>query len=227
MKLLVVEDEPKLGAILRAALERAGHTVDLARDGEAALDYAAVYEYDLVLLDVMLPKLDGFEVLERLRRGRFQAPLLMLTARSDTKSKIRGLDFGADDYLAKPFDLEELLARVRALLRRTGPERSVLLQVRDLTLDPKAKRVSRSGRSLSLTAREYQLLEFFLRNKNRVLSRDVIYEHVWSSEFTGSLKIVDVYVNYLRAKIDHSFEPKLLQTVRGLGYVLSERSHAT
>jgi DNA-binding response OmpR family regulator len=224
VKLLVVEDEPKLAASLRAALERASYAVDLASDGEAALDFAAAYEYDLVLLDVMLPRLDGFQVLKRLRQKRYAGPVLMLTAREDTRSKVQGLDLGADDYLAKPFELEELLARLRALLRRGGADRSGLLSLLDLTLDPAAKRVSRAGRELSLTAREYQLLEFLLRNKNRVLSRDVIYDHVWSSEYTGTLKIVDVYVNYLRAKIDQSFEPKLLQTVRGLGYVLREEA---
>ena len=146
----------------------------------------------------------------------------MLTAREDTRSKVRGLDLGADDYVAKPFELEELLARIRALLRRDASDRSALLRIGDLVLDPAGKSVSRAGRSLTLTAREYQLLEFLLRNKGRVMTRDVIYDHVWSSDFTGNLKIVDVYVNYLRSKIDEDFEPKLLATVRGLGYVLRE-----
>jgi len=227
MKVLVVEDEPKLARSLRGSLERAGYAVDLAFDGEAALDYAGTYDYDLVLLDVMLPKLDGFQVLRRLRDHRFPAPILMLTAREDTKSKVRGLDCGADDYVAKPFELEELLARIRALLRRDASDRSAMLRIADLVLDPAAKRVSRAGRSLPLTAREYQLLEFLLRNKGRVMTRDVIYDHVWSSDFTGNLKIVDVYVNYLRSKIDEDFEPKLLATVRGLGYVLREEGHET
>ena len=227
MKVLVVEDEPKLARSLRGSLERAGYAVDLAFDGEAALDYAGTYDYDLVLLDVMLPKLDGFQVLRRLRDHRFPAPILMLTAREDTKSKVRGLDCGADDYVAKPFELEELLARIRALLRRDASDRSAMLRIADLVLDPAAKRVSRAGRSLPLTAREYQLLEFLLRNKGRVMTRDVIYDHVWSSDFTGNLKIVDVYVNYLRSKIDEDFEPKRLATVRGLGYVLREEGHET
>ncbi len=225
MKLLVVEDEPKLARSLRGSLERAGYAVDLALDGETALGYAGSYDYDLVLLDVMLPKLDGFQVLKRLRDNRFPAPILMLTAREDTRSKVRGLDCGADDYMAKPFELEELLARIRALLRRDASDRSALLRIADLVLDPAAKSVARAGRSLTLTAREYQLLEFLLRNKGRVLTRDVIYDHVWSSDFTGNLKIVDVYVNYLRSKIDEDFEPKLLATVRGLGYVLREGAH--
>ncbi|HXV61745.1 MAG TPA: response regulator transcription factor [Vicinamibacteria bacterium] len=225
MKLLLVEDESKLSRSLRSALGREGYSVDVALDGEMALDYAEIYEYDLILLDVMLPKLDGFEVLKRLRSKRFAAPVLMLTAREDTRSKVRGLDIGADDYVAKPFELEELFARIRALLRRNGPDRSGLLQVLDLVLDPASKRVSRGGGALSLTAREYQLLEFLLRNKNRILSREVIYEHVWSGDFSGTRKIVDVYVNYLRSKIDQGFEPKLLQTVRGLGYVLSEERY--
>ncbi|HSF14834.1 MAG TPA: response regulator transcription factor [Vicinamibacteria bacterium] len=225
MKLLLVEDESKLSRSLRAALGREGYSVDVALDGEMALDYAEVYEYDLILLDVMLPKLDGFEVLRRLRSKRFAAPVLMLTAREDTRSKVRGLDIGADDYVAKPFELEELFARIRALLRRRGPDRSGLLHIHDLVMDPASKRVSRGGRALSLTAREYQLLEFLLRNKNRILSREVIYEHVWSGDFSGTRKIVDVYVKYLRSKIDQGFEPRLLQTVRGLGYVLSEERY--
>jgi DNA-binding response OmpR family regulator len=222
MKLLLVEDEAKLARSLRAALGRSGHVVDVAADGEAALDFATVYSYDLVLLDVMLPRLDGYEVLRRLRERGNAAPVLMLTAREDVSSKVRGLDTGADDYLTKPFELEELLARVRALLRRRGPERSAILAAADLVLDPATKSVTRADQRLFLTAREYQLLEFFLRNKGRVLSREVIYEHVWSSDFSGTLKIVDVYVNYLRSKIDRAFRPKLLQTVRGLGYVLRE-----
>jgi DNA-binding response OmpR family regulator len=227
MKLLVVEDEPKLARSLRGSLERAGYAVDLASDGAAALDRAEVYEYDLVLLDVMLPKLDGFEVLKRLRDIRFRAPVLMLTAREDTSSKVRGLDLGADDYLAKPFDLEELLARIRALLRRDATDRSASLRIADLVLDPAAMSVTRAGRLLTLTAREYQLLEFLLRNKGRVLSRDVIYDHVWSTDYVGNLKIVDVYVNYLRSKIDEGFRPPLLATVRGLGYVLREDGYDT
>jgi len=227
MKILVVEDESKLALSLQAALERAGYTVDIASDGEMALDYARVYTYDLVLLDVMLPKLDGFGVLRRLRQGRIDTPVLMLTARDDTASKVQGLDFGADDYVTKPFELTEILARIRALLRRRGPDRSGVLTAADLVLDPAAKSVTRCGRPLALTAREYQLLEFFLHNKNRVLSRGVIYEHVWSSDFSGTLKIVDVYLNYLRGKVDEGFKPKLLHTVRGFGYVLREETDAS
>ena len=226
MKLLVVEDEVKLARSVRAALERAGHAVDTAGDGETALDYARVYAYDLVLLDVMLPELDGYEVLWRLRERGDPAPVLMLTARDDVTSRVKGLDTGADDYLTKPFDLDELLARVRALLRRRGAERSGRLSIADLVLDPATKAVSRGGEAVSLTAREYQLLEFFLRNKGRVSSREVIYEHVWSSDFSGTLKIVDVYVNYLRRKIDRGARRKVLHTVRGLGYVLREEDDA-
>jgi DNA-binding response OmpR family regulator len=226
MKLLVVEDEEKLARSLRAALEHAGHTVDVASDGEMALDFARVYSYDLVLLDVMLPGVDGYGVLRWLPRRGDAAPVLTLTAREDVKSKVRSLDTGADDYLTKPFELDELLARVRALLRRRGPERSGRLSIADLVLDPATKAVTRADQRLSLTAREYQLLEFLLRNKGRVLSREAIYEHVWSSDFSGTLKIVDVYVNYLRSKIDRGFHPKLLQTVRGLGYALREDQDA-
>jgi len=225
VKLLVVEDEPKLARGLRSALLQAGHAVDAAGDGEEALDFLRVYAYDLVVLDLSLPHRDGFEVLRSMRRRGIQSAVLVLTARDDTPSKVRGLDLGADDYLVKPFDLQELLARVRALLRRPGGERAGPLVAADLTLDPERRSVSRSGRPITLTAREYQLLEFLLRNKNRVVSRETIYDHVWSSDFTGPTKIVDIYVSYLRGKIDEGFGRRLLRTVRGHGYMLSEDPH--
>jgi len=207
---------------LRTALLQAGHAVDLAPDGEAALDFLRVYPYDLVVLDLSLPRRDGLEVLRWMRQRRIHSPVLVLTARDDTSSKVRGLDLGADDYLVKPFELQELLARVRALLRRPGGERSGELVAADLRLDPERKRVSRGGRPITLTAREYQLLEFLMRNKNRVLRRETIYDHVWSSDFTGTTKIVDIYVSYLRAKVDEGFGLRLLRTARGHGYMLCE-----
>jgi DNA-binding response OmpR family regulator len=227
MKLLIVEDETKLARSLQGALQKAGHAVDLAGDREEALDYLRVYPYDLVVLDLSLPRRDGFEVLRSMRGRGLNAPVLVLTARDDTTSKVRGLDLGADDYLVKPFDLQELLARVRALLRRWGPERSGELKAGDLRLDPAGKKASRGGRRILLTAREYQLLELLLRNKNRAVSREIIYDHVWSSDFAGSLKIVDVHVSYLRSKIDDDFAPRLLRTVRGHGYVLQDGEEST
>jgi DNA-binding response OmpR family regulator len=220
MRILVVEDERKLAAALRQALEGRGYSVDLAYDGEEALDYFGANEFDLVLLDVMLPKQDGLHVVRQLRARRCRVPVLMLTAREDTESKVKGLDSGADDYLAKPFELAELLARIRALLRRGTGERAATLAAADLEVDPAAMTVRRAGRALSLTTREYQLLELLVRNKNRVLSREVIFDRIWASHFAGTVKIVDVYINYLRVKVDYGFEPKLLHTVRGVGYAL-------
>ena len=220
MRILVVEDERKLASALRQALEGRGYCVDLAHDGEEALDYFAANEFDLVLLDVMLPKQDGFHVVRQLRARRCSVPVLLLTAREDTESKVRGLDSGADDYLAKPFDLPELLARIRALLRRGTGERAATLAAADLEVDPAAMTVRRAGRWLSLTTREYQLLELLMRNNNRVLSREAIFDRIWAGHFGGTVKIVDVYINYLRGKVDHGFEPKLLHTVRGVGYAL-------
>ncbi len=222
MRILIVEDEMKMADALQRALRQAGYTVDVARDGDHALDHLLVSEVDLFLLDVMLPGKDGFAVLKELRAQRCRTPCLMLTARDDTASKVRGLDLGADDYLAKPFDVAELLARIRALLRRGGPERSAVLRAADLELDPAAMEVRRGGRRIAVTVREYQLLELLLRNKNRVMSRDSIFERIWASEFAGSTKVVDVYVNYLRGKIDQGFDRKLVHTVRGIGYMLQD-----
>jgi DNA-binding response OmpR family regulator len=199
-----------------------GHVVEVAADGEAALDaVAGGPPYDLVVLDVMLPKRDGLSVLKTLRARRVQAPVLLLTARDGVADKVAGLDAGADDYLAKPFAFEELLARVRALLRRGRGAAEPVLRLEDLSLDPATRLVVRGGRRISLTAREYALLEYFLRNTGRVLTRPMITQHVWGMDFDPESNIVDVYVGYLRRKIDADGEPRLLQTVRGAGYSLS------
>jgi DNA-binding response OmpR family regulator len=224
MRLLVVEDEPVVAEALARMLRHAGYLVDGAADGDEALEYAGVYRYDLIVLDAMLPRRDGFAVLKALRQRRCASPVLMLTARTDTGSKVRGLDTGADDYLTKPFEHDELLARIRALLRRPGPERAGALHAADLTLDPATREVRRAGVLVSLTTREYQLLECLLRHKNRVQSREQIFEGVWSENFVGSLKIVDVYITYLRRKLDDGRDVKLIQTLRGHGYVLKEPS---
>ncbi|HMH77493.1 MAG TPA: response regulator transcription factor [Candidatus Udaeobacter sp.] len=222
MRILVVEDERKVAAFVRQGLVEEGHVVEVAADGEAALDaVAGGPPYDLVVLDVMLPKRDGLSVLKTLRARRMQAPVLLLTARDGVADKVAGLDAGADDYLAKPFAFEELLARVRALLRRGRGATEPVLRLEDLSLDPATRLVVRGGRRISLTAREYALLEYFLRNTGRVLTRPMITQHVWGMDFDPESNIVDVYVGYLRRKIDADGEPRLLQTVRGAGYSLS------
>jgi two-component system copper resistance phosphate regulon response regulator CusR len=222
MRILVVEDERKVAAFVRQGLVEEGHVVEVAADGEAALDaVAGGPPYDLVVLDVMLPRRDGLSVLKTLRARRVQVPVLLLTARDGVADKVAGLDAGADDYLAKPFAFEELLARVRALLRRGRGATEPVLRLEDLSLDPATRLVVRGGRRISLTAREYALLEYFLRNTGRVLTRPMITQHVWGMDFDPESNIVDVYVGYLRRKIDADGEPRLLQTVRGAGYSLS------
>ena len=222
MRILVVEDERKVAAFVRQGLVEEGHVVEVAADGEAALDaVAGGPPYDLVVLDVMLPRRDGLSVLKTLLARRVQVPVLLLTARDGVADKVAGLDAGADDYLAKPFAFEELLARVRALLRRGRGATEPVLRLEDLSLDPATRLVVRGGRRISLTAREYALLEYFLRNTGRVLTRPMITQHVWGMDFDPESNIVDVYVGYLRRKIDADGEPRLLQTVRGAGYSLS------
>ena len=222
MRILVVEDERKVAAFIRQGLVEEGHAVAVASDGVAALDAIAEDPaYELVVLDVMLPKRDGFEVCRRLRAAKVQTPVLMLTARGSVEDRVAGLDAGADDYLTKPFAFEEFVARVRALLRRSGGRAEPRLQVADLSLDPATRGVARAGRRIALTAREYALLEYFLRNADRVLTRPMITQHVWGMDFDPESNVVDVYVGYLRRKIDGEGEPRLLQTIRGAGYMLS------
>ena len=222
MRILVVEDEPKVASFVRRALEAEHHAVDVATDGQVGLAKAVAGAYDLVVLDVMLPKRDGLAVLRELRAGGHAVPVLLLTARAEVADKVAGLDVGADDYLTKPFAVEELLARVRALLRRGAAAAPPRLAIADLTLDPVTREVTRAGKRIELTAREYALLEFFLRNRGRVLGRALIAQHVWGVDFDTFTNVIDVYVNYLRRKIDADFEPKLVHTVRGVGYVLKE-----
>jgi heavy metal response regulator len=224
MRILVVEDEPKVASFLRRGLEAEGHRVDVAADGNTGLERALGGGYDLVILDVLLPGRDGLAVLRELRARESRLPVLLLTARAGSSDKVHGLDLGADDYLTKPFDFAELLARVRALLRRGGPTSPAKLQVADLVLDPATREVSRAGRPIALTPREYALLEFLLRNAGRVVSRTLIAQHVWGVGFDTFTNVIDVYVNYVRRKVDADFEPKLLHTVRGAGYVLKEPS---
>jgi DNA-binding response OmpR family regulator len=222
MRILVVEDEKKVASFIRRGLEAERWEVEVVHDGPTGLTRARTADPDLVILDLMLPGKDGLAVLRELRASGATVPVLLLTARAATADKVTGLDLGADDYLTKPFEFEELLARVRALLRRGGPATPPRLQLADLTLDPATREVRRGERRLELTAREYALLEFFLRNQGRVLSRPLIAQHVWGARFDTLTNVIDVYVNYLRRKIDTGAEPKLLHTVRGAGYVLRE-----
>jgi DNA-binding response OmpR family regulator len=220
MRFLVVEDEEKVARFVRRALEEEHYAVDLASDGESALDQIDAVAYDLIVLDLGLPKMEGLELLRRLRQRGTKTPVLILTARSAVTDRVKGLDVGADDYLVKPFAIAELLARVRALLRRSGGEPAAKIQLDDLVLDPVAHEVRRAGRKVDLTAKEYALLEYFLRNPDRVLTRSMIAEHVWDIHFDTFTNVIDVYVSYLRNKIDRGFRRPLIHTVRGVGYVL-------
>jgi len=221
MRVLVVEDDRKVASFIRQGLEEEGYTVEVAADGAAALDgVLGDSAFDLVILDVMLPKRDGFAVLRTMREHHVETPVLLLTARDTVPDRVTGLDLGGDDYLTKPFAFAEFLARVRALLRRGQGQRAPILRVADLALDPARREVTRGGRRIALTTREYALLEYFLRNAGRVLTRPMLAENVWGLDFDPETNIVDVYVGYLRRKIDREGEPRLLHTVRGAGYVL-------
>ena len=221
MRILVVEDERKVANFIRQGLEEEGHAVDVAADGGVALDLVLGDQgYDLVILDIMLPVRDGLDVLSTMRAQRVATPVLILTARDTVAERVAGLDAGADDYLVKPFAFEELVARVRALLRRRGEPGTAILQVADLKLDPLRREATRGRRRLALTTREYALLEYFMRNPGRVLTRPMLAQHVWGLDFDPESNVVDVYVGYLRRKIDGPNEPRLLHTVRGAGYVL-------
>ena len=221
MRILVVDDEPKMAHLLRRGLIEHGSVVEVAINGEDAIANAIDGGFDVILLDVMLPDMDGFEVCRRLRQGRVWTPVLMLTARTAVRDRIHGLDAGADDYLAKPFALEELLARIRALARRGAVERPTVLAVGDLCLDPATRRVFRGDQEIELSAKEMALLEAFLRRPEQVLTRDQLLEHAWDMAFESHSNVVDVYVRYLREKIDRPFARSSLQTVRGIGYRLT------
>jgi heavy metal response regulator len=221
MRLLVAEDDRKVASFIRQGLEEEGYVVEVAPDGAAALDLLlGGPPFDLVVLDVMLPRHDGFAVLKRLRERRIETPVLFLTARDTVPDRVAGLDLGADDYLTKPFSFDELLARIRALLRRGHGQRSSRLNVADLSLDPATREVTRGPRKVELTVREYALLEFLMRNVGRVQTRSMLTEHVWGLNFDPESNVVDVYVGYLRRKVDGPGEQRLIHTIRGAGYVL-------
>ncbi len=222
MRLLLVEDEQKVASFIKKGLEEEGYAVDHAADGETGLAMGLDGLHDLFILDINLPKLDGLGILKELRRKKITAPVLLLTVRATIEDKVIGLDTGADDYLPKPFSFQELLARVRALLRRNADTRQPILQVADLSLDPATRQVQRGGERIELTSKEFTLLDYFMRNQGRVLTRAMIAEHGWDYGFETTTNVIDVYINYLRKKIDDRREPKLLHTVRGVGYVLKE-----
>ncbi|SNR33588.1 MULTISPECIES: response regulator transcription factor [Hymenobacter] len=225
MKILLVEDEPKVSAFIRRGLEEEGFEVEVAYDGRFGRQLALSHSYDLIILDVILPYASGLEVLQTLRTQDQQTPVLMLTALGTTQDKLDGFNGGADDYLLKPFDFPELVARVHALTRRRGQQiKSAVLSLADLTLDTAAKTVTRAGQPIKLTAREFGLLELFMRHPGRVLSRAEIAGDVWEESFDAGSNVVDVYVNYLRNKVDKGFSQKLLHTVVGMGYVLRVES---
>ncbi len=216
MRLLVVEDDIKLARALHRGLEQEGYAVDLAVSGDEALEHAAQNDYDAIVLDLMLPGRDGFSVCEALRDGERWVPVLMLTARTSVRDRIRGLDAGADDYLVKPFDFGELLARLRALMRRGPAERAAVLEIGDLSVDPETRVVTGNGQEVELTAREFSVLEFLARRSGQVVSRAELLDHVWDENYEGSPNIVDVYVGYLRKKLGR----RLIRTVRGAGFML-------
>jgi len=221
MRILLVEDDPRVASFIRRGLREEHYAVDIASDGEQALFTAQTGEYDLMILDLLLPKKSGLEVLRILRSEKITVPVLILTAKDKPEDKVAGLDSGADDYLTKPFGFEELLARIRALLRRRGDMTPTLLRLADLEMDTLRHRVSRKGKEISLTNREYALLEFFLQHPNQIVTRSMLAEHIWEHDFDTFSNVIDVHIARLRRKIDGDFSPKLLHTLRGSGYKLA------
>jgi two-component system response regulator MprA len=222
-RILVVEDEARIASLISRGLRLEGYQVDVAPNGETALDKAFSEPPDLVILDVMLPDIDGLEVCRQLRAAGAEEPVLMLTAKDAIPDRVAGLDAGADDYLVKPFAFDELLARIRALFRRTAPpETNAPLHFADLELNPATRRARRGERDIELTAKEYDVLDLFMRHPNQVLTRDIIYDRIWGYDFGGESNIIEVYIRYLRAKLEAGSEPRLIHTVRGVGYALRE-----
>ena len=223
MRILVVEDEKKINDIIVKTLKQEKYGVDSCFDGEEALDYIFSVEYDIILLDIMLPKRNGFEVLKSIRKKGIKTPVLFLTARDQIEDRVKGLDLGADDYLVKPFAFEELLARIRVVLRKnsvSGEDSGNILKIANLTVDCNKHEVFRDEISIKLSAKEFSILEYMMRNKGRVVSKEKIEEHVWDFDYEGGSNIVEVYIKFLRKKIDNDFSPKLIHTIRRVGYVL-------
>ena len=222
-KILIVEDEKQMADFISLELKHEGYEVEICYDGEQGYNKAIENSYDIILLDIMLPKINGIEVCRKIRKKK-DTPIIMLTAKSDVMDKVNGLDTGADDYLTKPFEIEELLARMRVILRRKKNDisKEKIIQVADLKLDLEKKQVSRNGKNIELTKKEYELLEYLMKNNGIVISREKIIETVWNYDFVGDTKIVDVFIRYLRSKIDDEYDKKLINTVRGFGYVIQE-----
>jgi DNA-binding response OmpR family regulator len=223
LRLLVVEDEPSLLSIITKRLKEEGYGVDSAKDGREGENYISSAEYDCIILDIMIPFQDGLTLLRKIRAKNISAPVLLLTAKDSISDRVTGLDSGADDYLIKPFSFDELLARVRAMLRRHKDKKNTVLSVGDLEMDTITREVKRGSKVIELTSKEYSILEYFLRNKNRVLTKSQIAEHVWNYDFEYNSNIVEVYVRYLRRKMDDEFKNKLIHTIRGGGYVIKDR----
>lgn len=222
MRLLVVEDEKDLNEITTIRLKKAGYSVDSCMDGEEAMEYIKAGEYDVILLDIMLPKVNGLDILRQIRKEKNKTAVLLLTARDSIEDRVIGLDCGADDYLIKPFAFDELLARIRVLTRRSVDESTNVFTVADLSVDCKKRIVQRGETRINLSSKEFALLEYMIRNQGIVLSRNKIEQHIWDFDYAGGSNVIDVYIRYLRKKIDHDFEPKLIHTVRGTGYVLRD-----
>lgn len=222
MRILLVEDEKGLAVIIKKGLEENGYSVDMAHNGEDGLYMAENYPADVIILDIMLPVMDGLTILKKIREQEIKTPVLMLTAKDTIPDKIKGLDTGADDYLSKPFDFSELLARIRALIRRSGDVKESVISIGDLEIDTARHEVKRGGKLIMLSAKEYSLLEYLAYHKGHVVSRFDITEHIYSEEFDLDSNVIDVYINFLRKKIDKDFDRKLIHTVRGAGYILRE-----
>ncbi len=229
MKILIVEDEKRVSQFLKKGFQEESYSVEVVADGETASDLARTGDYDAIILDIMLPKRNGIEVLKDIRRAKITTPVLILSSRGDLEDRVEGLNLGADDYLPKPFAFSEVLARVRSLVRRQSPgdDRSSLLTLADLSMDLLTRKVTRADKDITLTNKEFQLLEHLLRNKGRVMSRVLLTEHVWEMDFDSETNIVDVVINRLRRKIDDGFQIPLIHTVRGVGYVLKELDNDT
>jgi len=222
MRILVVEDELKIAQFIKRGLKEEGYAADIASDGEQGDFFLSSNDYDLIILDLMLPKIDGLTLCRKLRKEGKHTPIIMLTAKDTVKDKVKGLDSGADDYLSKPFAFEELLARIRVLLRKKDSQVVTQLKVNDLNMDLLTQKVTRAGRAIELTVKEYALLEYLMRNAGNIITRTMISEHVWDINFDTMTNVIDVYINYLRNKIDSGFEDKMIHTVRGKGYLLKK-----
>lgn len=223
MRILVVEDERDLNRIICKKLKVEGYSVDSCYDGEEALTYIDGANYDIIIMDIMMPKKNGYEVLAQIRKEKIATPVLFLTAKDGIEDRVKGLDLGADDYIVKPFHFDELMARVRAMIRRNHGSTTNILKIDDLELDCGTRVVKRAGKEIELSAKEFSILEYMMQNQGIVLSREKIEEHIWNYDYQGASNMVDVYIRYLRVKIDKDFNTKLIHTVRGVGYVLKEK----